>query len=173
MSIWSHVHGIVEVDTFGQTNAEAMYFAQTVVDHLPRIDGSEGPVEYYLNLKNGYNCSSNADENRKFTNLYTSSSYFRSIEHQSCVIITLQGDLRDCTFEETLKRTTTVLNRLSRHLFVRGCSVTVCSLDRQYTFANPSWMMFRQDDTPWPHNLIRRPWDKRKEDEKDEDSIKF
>lgn len=171
MSIWSHVHGIIEVDTCGLTSAEAMYFAQTVVDHLPRIDGSEGPVEYYLNLKKGHNCFGNTDENRNFTNLYTPGSYSKSIEYQSCVIITLQGDLRDCMFDEALRMITKVLNRLSRHLVVTGCSVTVCSIDKQYTFANPSWMMFRDDYTHWPNDLIRRPWDSEKEDEKDENSI--
>lgn len=166
MSIWSHVHGVIEVDTCGRTSAEAMYFAQTVVDHLPRIDGSEGPVEYYLNLVNGHNCSGNTDENFVRSNLgkITWSGY-RSFEYQSCVLITMQGDLRDCMFSDALKMTTKALNRLSKHLIVRGCSVTVCSFDNQFTFANPDWMLHRDDDDGWPNNLIRRPW----QDEKEED----
>lgn len=169
MSIWSHVIGAIEVDTCGLTSAESMYFAQTVVNHLPRIDGSEGPVEYYLHLVNGYNCSGDADENWVYTNLYTPRSYFRSIEHQSCVLITMQGDLRDCEFEQALKMTTKALNRLSRHLIVNQCSVTVSSYDRQYTFTNPEWILHRTDDSAWPNNLIRRPWEDEKEN-RDEDS---
>lgn len=164
MSIWSHIHGVIEVETFGRTSAEAMYFAQTVVDHLPRIDGSEGPVEFYLNLKRGHNCSSSADENMVQSNLYNE-YYFKTFEHQSCVLITLQGDLRDCTFVEALKMTYNALNRLSKHLIVRGCSVTVASGIQEYMFSNPSWMLWRDDTTDWPNNLIRRPWDEDKEED--------
>ena len=37
MSSWTYVTGVIEVDTFGRSDAEAMYMAQTVVNHLPRI----------------------------------------------------------------------------------------------------------------------------------------
>ena len=41
MSCWTYVTGVIEVDTCARSDAEAMYLAQTVVNHLPRITGSE------------------------------------------------------------------------------------------------------------------------------------
>lgn len=46
MSMWTYVNGTIELDTFGRSDAESMYLAQTVINHLPRITGSEGDVNY-------------------------------------------------------------------------------------------------------------------------------
>lgn len=40
MSVWSYVSDVIEVDTFADSDAEAMFLAQTVIDYLPKIDGS-------------------------------------------------------------------------------------------------------------------------------------
>ena len=56
MSCWTYVTGVIEVDTCARSDAEAMYLAQTVVNHLPRITGSERSVEFHLSQPNGY-CS--------------------------------------------------------------------------------------------------------------------
>ena len=44
MSCWTYVTGVIEVDTCARSDAEAMYLAQTVVNHLPRITGSERKI---------------------------------------------------------------------------------------------------------------------------------
>ena len=62
MSWWTYVRGIVEVDTFADSDPEAMFMAQTVVNHLPRITGSERDVGVYCVRPNGTNLSSNCDE---------------------------------------------------------------------------------------------------------------
>lgn len=36
MSCWTYVTGVIEVDTCARSDAEAMYLAQTVVNHLAR-----------------------------------------------------------------------------------------------------------------------------------------
>lgn len=62
MSCWTYIEGVIEVDTFGRSDAEAMYLAQTVVNHLPRITGSEGSAKFYFSRPDGYCSSSNVDE---------------------------------------------------------------------------------------------------------------
>ena len=39
MSVWFNVNGVITVDTFARSDAEAMYLVQTVVNHLPKIHG--------------------------------------------------------------------------------------------------------------------------------------
>lgn len=46
MSSWTYVHGMAEIDVSAGTNAEAIFKAQTIVSHLPRITGSEGPARW-------------------------------------------------------------------------------------------------------------------------------
>ena len=70
MSCWTYVTGVIEVDTCARSDAEAMYLAQTVVNHLPRITGSERSVEFHLSQPNGYCSSSNVDEFDQPSNLY-------------------------------------------------------------------------------------------------------
>ena len=69
MSRWTYVSGVIKVDTFARSSAEAIYLAQTVVNHLPQISGSEGPAHYYLNLMQGCCASSKCDEFNRRSNL--------------------------------------------------------------------------------------------------------
>lgn len=62
MSCWTYVTGVIDVDTFARSDAEAMYLAQTVANHLPRITGSEGDAKFYFSRPEGYCTSSNVDE---------------------------------------------------------------------------------------------------------------
>ena len=47
MSYWSFVHGTVTVLPFGRTQAEKRYLLDTVLDHLPKVTGSEGDMNIY------------------------------------------------------------------------------------------------------------------------------
>ncbi len=150
MSVWTHVNGVIEVDTLARSSAEAMYLAQTVVNHLPKISGSEGPAEYYLNLVSGYNMASTCDEFDRRSNLH------RSFESQTRVLITIDGHLRDREFRRTLFETTKALARLSSRLWVLSCTVAVNGdYQDSYVFNNPEWILEREQ-TDWAKNLL---WD--------------
>lgn len=41
MSSWTYVQGLIELDVPGRTQAEKNYILQTVIDHLPKVTGSE------------------------------------------------------------------------------------------------------------------------------------
>lgn len=63
MSSWTYVHGMVEIDGSASTSAEAIFKAQTIVSHLPRITGSEGPARWtVVPITDWANWSSELDE---------------------------------------------------------------------------------------------------------------
>lgn len=157
MSIWSYVYGIIEVDTYARSNAEAMYLTQTVVDHLPRIYGSEGDAKFYLNKPYGHNTSSNADEFGNFSNL----GDYGSFECQTKILITIVGKLRDIWFDHALKDTTKMLSRLSSRLKVNKCLVSVTSYNKSFIFDDPEWIMNREVGD-WTEDLLWRFYDQEK-----------
>lgn len=160
MSVWSYVNGVIAVDTYSRSDAEAMYMAQTVVNHLPKIHGSEGCAKYYLNRKYGNNSSSNVDEFDNFSNLMEGENYFNSFEHQTVVLITLHGALRNAEFEEALRDTTKMLSRLSSRLRVNHCVISVSSYDRSFVFSDPEWVL-NMEKTDWARDLL---WQFERED---------
>ena len=132
--MWTYVTGIIKADTYSATDAETMYIAQTVVNHLPKITGSEGNVNIHVYMEDGHNSSSNADEFHNFSNL--GEGYFKNFEHQDRVVITLSGYLRDRTFEQTLKETNKFICRLAKRLSIYDCLVKVDGYDKSYIFDN-------------------------------------
>lgn len=144
MSVWSFVNGSIKVNTMARSSAEAMYIAQTVVDHLPLIEGSEGPAKLYLNLVKGHNVSSNVDEFNRMSNLARYENYHKLFEHQTNVLITVNGGLRDVEFKKAVHDTTKMLARLSSRLWVNECVISVDSEDKSYVFCNPKWVIYRE-----------------------------
>ena len=69
MSYWTHVSGMIRVETRSRSTPETMYRVQTVLNHLPKISGSEGPVLFYPVLPAGNNVVSSDDEFERRTNL--------------------------------------------------------------------------------------------------------
>lgn len=62
MSMWTYVRGLIELGVPGRTQAEKDYILQTVVDHLPKVTGSEGDVDIHIVRAYGHNMWSNRDE---------------------------------------------------------------------------------------------------------------
>lgn len=150
--------GVIEVDTFAQSDAEAMYLAQTVVNHLPRITGSERDVEFHLAKPTGYCSSSNVDEFGQQSNLYNDDSRHLFVT-QERILITIYGNLRDRMFKRTLRETTKMLARLSSRLWIRNCFVRVKSdMGDTFIFDNPSWIHDR-DLTDWTQKLQKKDSD--------------
>lgn len=155
MSMWTHVNGVIEVHTPARSSAEAMYMAQTVVEHLPRITGSERNVEYYFNLVHLPSWAKQPDEFIPYD--LTNYQYFCSDPKQNRVLVTLHGDLRDRMFEQTLRETAKTLIRLSKRLWINSCLVSVNSDwgDQQYVFNNPEWLIWQDQSCVWTEGLMR------------------
>lgn len=101
MSYWTYIHGAIEVHVPERTQAECTYILQTVLDHLPKVYGSEGDMEIYVNQKYGFNSSCSHDEFFLPSNLGNGDC--GDFEYQTMYLLTVSGRLRDVQFEQTLK----------------------------------------------------------------------
>lgn len=127
MSMWTYVRGLIELDVPGRTQAEKDYILQTVIDHLPKVTGSEDNMDIHTVRAYGYNMWPNLDE---FDNL---SWDFKT---QSRYFLVLDGSLRDRWYEDTFKELNKFLNRLAKRLNVHFVYVQLNDYGRSYTFTN-------------------------------------
>lgn len=156
MSSWTYVNGLIEVDTFAQTDAEAIFKAQTVVNHLPRITGSEGAAHFVVVPMPGWpNHSSGVDELGHFSNLGDKrySRPWTPFQSETRVLLALHGSLRDRWFDQTLRETIKCLSRLASRVWVRNCLVRVSGFERQYIFDSPDWL-YHMPYSGWTDRLV-------------------
>ena len=175
MSHWTYIFGTIEVDVPGRTQAEIDYILTTILDHLPRVSGSEKDMEVYVNRRKGDNCSSSEDEygdrTNNLTNIYgIKDQSYGWLRKQSSYVLTVRGSLRDCTFEPTFRSFMNWLCRLSKRLNVTSVLVRICAGDHstvinangfgneyEAMYENPSWSSDNPDKIPcwWEHLM----WD--------------
>lgn len=131
MSNWTYIRGTVEVDVPGRTQAEIEYILKSVLNHLPRVKGSEGDMEVHIVKHDGHNCSSNCDEYGQRTNNLIDWRYGHKtnkggcLQTQSNYTLTIIGDLRDTYFEETYKEFMKWLVRLSKRLPINNVLIRI------------------------------------------------
>lgn len=51
MSYWTYINGTITVSPMGRTQPEKRYILETVLNHLPRVTGSEGDMNVYHSEK--------------------------------------------------------------------------------------------------------------------------
>lgn len=127
MSMWTYVQGLIELSAPGRTQAEKDYILQTVIDHLPKVTGSEGDMDIHIVQAYGYDMRSNHDELDNLAwGFKTQSRYF----------LVLDGHLRDRYYEDTFKELNKFLNRLAKRLIIDSVYVRLSDYYRSYTFGN-------------------------------------
>lgn len=147
MSSWTHVQGLIELDVPGRTQAEKNYILQTVIDHLPKVTGSEKPMNVYTIQTAGYDSWQNFDE------FYNRVEDFKT---QSRYFLVLDGNLRDRYYEDTFKELNKFLNRLGKRLMVDSVRVRLYNYERSHIFTNKNdcyGKMF-ENDNPWYNYLM-------------------
>lgn len=135
MSWWSYIHGTIVVSPTGRTQAEKRYILDTVLDHLPRVTGSERDMNVYVIQKNGHNSSSSHDEFGQRTNNLFDRYGYKNREHgwlqmQDEYILVVDGSLRDREFEETFRAFQKWLIRLSKRVTVKSVLVKINDYDK-------------------------------------------
>lgn len=123
MSFWTYIQGTITVCPMGRTQPEKRYILETVLNHLPRVTGSEGDMDVYIIQKNGYNSSCSHDEFGEITNnlvdRYGHKSRSRGwLQTQDEYILVVDAALRDREFEETYRE--------FMKWFVRLCKRACC-----------------------------------------------
>lgn len=180
MSMWTYITGAIEVSVPGRTQAEIDYILQTILDHLPRVTGSERDMEIHINRHTRGNYSSSVDEYEMCTNnlvdRYGNKSFERGwLETQNCYTLTLHASLRDRVLKETLKEFMNWLCRLSKRLRVNVVLVKISAYgesilinesgyDSPYykMYEDPSWANDNKNEVPepaWWEHLMWKSYD--------------
>lgn len=115
MSAWTHVAGCLYVDTCVEEKDIEKYVLK-LLENAPKVTGSERDCDIFVNSLSGHNSSTNMDCGHceyKDTVKHLDGGGFicdadddykcPEAEYQSCVAITIVGDLRDKTIYETTK----------------------------------------------------------------------
>ena len=147
MSMWTYIRGLIELDIPGRTQAEKDYILQTVINHLPKVTGSERNMEIHTVRAYGHDMWSNRDELDNLSlDFKTQSRYF----------LILDGNLRNRYYEDTFKELNKFLNRLAKRLIVNSAYVRLNGYGLYYTFTNKNncyGNMF-DDENPWYDYLM-------------------
>ena len=170
MSYWTYIHGTIEVSPLGRTQEEKEYILKTVLNHLPRVTGSEGDMDIYINQENGHTTSCSCDEHENCTNnlinRYGDKSYRGWLEMQDHFLITVNASLRDREFDETYREFIKWLIRLSKRVYVEDILVrikgyskaTVLNFNWQSCFyemfEQPSWSKKSDGEPTWCEYLM-------------------
>lgn len=120
MSMWTHITACLSVDTC--IEKEASELKQTIVRQLekaPKITGSEGPADIFVNIQSGYNVSAwtfdcshceykdslheVVEDGKTYQECNGPNDHDCFVRYQTCIVISIQGDLRDRTRDQTKK----------------------------------------------------------------------
>lgn len=165
MSYWTYVTGVITVSPMGRTQPEKRYILDTVLEHLPKVTGSERDMYVHVVQKAGYNGSCSHNEFGEWIpgeRHYTQDDYFLVIE----------GSLRDRKFDETKRELNKWLNRLAKRVGIDELLVRLHAYDRELIISNakpyhqmaewPSWTDESGGEPMWCEYLM---WDRAKDSE--------
>lgn len=165
MSWWTYVKGIVEVRPLGRTQTEKRYILATVLDHLPRVTGSEKNMNTYIVQKAGYDMSDSCSEFEQRTRL--GNGRRGNFETQGTYYLLVEGSLRDREFQETYRELQKWLCRLAKRVSVEDVMIEVKGWNRKklirndndrYTkmFETVSWV--DKNSINWCEYLMWKPY---------------
>ena len=140
MSRWTAVNGIVNVDTFGKTTFHSLYIIESVLAHLPKIEGSEGSPSVFINQRDFPNCYSSHNELGELSD---------DFEANTLITLTLTGSLRDVSSKEIYRQTIRWLNRLSRRVCVESVTISIDDGENSFIIHNPQYILKIEVDSSW------------------------
>lgn len=134
MSWWTYAKGIVEVVPLGRTQAEKSYILETVINHLPRVTGSEEDMNIHTIQKSGYNLSDSCDEFSRRTHL--GNGRRGNFELQQTYYLLVEGSFRDRMFKQTYREMQKWLCRLAKRVSVQDVMIEVEGWKRKELIRN-------------------------------------
>ena len=123
MSTWTYITGVITVDPMGRTQPEKRYILDTILEHLPRVTGSERDMHIHVVQKDGYNSSSSHNEFDEWIP-------WKDNRTQTEYIVVIEASLRDRWFSETLRELNKWLNRLAKRAGIKELLVKLNGYDR-------------------------------------------
>lgn len=153
MSFWTYIDGVITVSPMGRTQPEKRYILDTVLEHLPKVQGSEKNMTVKVIQKPGYNSSCSHDEFWQRSNL--GNGRYGTFETQDKYLLMLNGDLRDRKFDETYREFVKWLCRLAKRVNVDSVLVRIVGYGKEcvineYGYENPFQRMNK--DPSWCKN---------------------
>lgn len=138
MSSWTHITSCMSVDTY-KVCKNLKKSVKSYLRDAPKITGSEGDADIFVNIQNGYNYWTNYDCEHyryRFTlrddpdddcmNICDApDDHDCSAGYQTCVVISIQGDLRDRTKEQTQKEFDAFLKYIEDRYLIRDYSINI------------------------------------------------
>lgn len=129
MSNWTYINGTITVSPMGRTQHEKRYILDTVLNHLPRVTGSEGDMNVYVIQKRGHDSSCSCDEFGQRTNNLedwhgnkTRKGWFRV---QDEYILVVDAALRDVDFYDGFRQFMKWIVRLSKRIGIEDILISV------------------------------------------------
>lgn len=106
MSNWTHIVGALYIET-GELHKDIKKYVKKQLKDAPKIRGSERDVDIFINELSGYN-------------VWTSKG-----EYQSCVCISIIGDLRDADMQSTEKELNDFIYFIKTKFYIRDSSIKI------------------------------------------------
>lgn len=142
MSCWTHITACFSVETgVMKKRADLKKEVQKTLNQAPKITGSEGDADIFVNIQNGSNWFISHDcEHCKYKNTLKRivdeegheyeecdgpDDYECSAEYQTCVVISIQGDLRDRISTKTQSEFDDFVKFLNKHFTIRDYAYNI------------------------------------------------
>ena len=141
MSCWTHITACFSAETgIVETRENLAKIVEDYLKNAPKITGSEKDADFYVNVQNGHNMWIGQDcehcryretlrqvtiNGKEIEECDAPEDYDCSADYQTCVVISIQGDLRDRTKEETQKEFNEFMKYITTKCYIRDYSVNV------------------------------------------------
>lgn len=175
MSYWTYANGVITVEPLGRTQHEKRYILETILDHLPKVTGSERDMNISIvQKKSGASSSCNCNEFGEY-----SRDKWGWPDTYECYMLIIDGAFRDRMFDDTLHELNKFLNRLGKRVYVNDILVELHGQDKKLIISDaepykqmeegPSWwngepawaeylMWERAPDSEYPLKLAYKYW---------------
>ena len=142
MSMWTHITACMSVETGIVAKKPALKKqVKEYLDKAPKITGSEGPADVFVNIQSGYSFYTSYDCDRckykdsiielkdengdDYMMCSAPDKHDCSAEYQTRVVISVQGDLRDRVKEETEKEFEEFKRYVEKLGYIRDYAVNI------------------------------------------------
>lgn len=141
MSCWTHITACLSVET--GVIAKRLELKRKLKEYIakaPKITGSERDADVFINIKTGYNFWTSRDcehckysstlhdvtiDGEEYSECDAPNKHNCSAEYQTHVVISVQGDLRDRTKEQTQTEWDEFLKYIEAENFVRDYTINI------------------------------------------------
>lgn len=139
--MWTHITACLSVDTsIIEKKPEMRKQIKEFLKSAPKITGSERDVDIFVNIQSGYNFSTSHDcehceyrstlrdvieDGKEYQECDAPDGHDCSAKYQTCVVISIQGDLRDRTVTQTKEEFDAFLKYIESDYYVRDYSVNI------------------------------------------------